>query len=120
MLSSALVSDMMSRYVPATLYGGLLLQAPFSTIDPLSIEVFSATYSRPATGWAQTAIATNSNAMHWLGLPPGTIVHGLGLFDEPFNGRLLFGTDCAPIHFPDGGSLSIDAGSLTFGLTAQL
>lgn len=98
---------------------GLFASDPFAASDPLMVEHFAPTYSRPPMTFSRTGprLLTSAAAASWQGLPVGAPVAAIGGFDAPVNGRLRFAlpeADDAVIR--PGGLYSLPAGSIYLGV----
>lgn len=89
----------------------LMRQDPFTTSDPLTVEIIGATYVRDQVEWTLTGrTLRNSQPLNWGSLAAGTQVAAIAGFDAATNGRMLFSAPVSPIQsFPSGGVLTIPA-----------
>lgn len=103
--------DLLLPTVP-DLWAGLLTQNPRTVQDPLTIELISRIYSRP-----EARIGGVWQDLLFPGIPQGSTVAALGLFDAPVNGnmRFVYVYD-TPYVFSKGGYLQIPAANLAISI----
>lgn len=99
---------------------GLASEDPEVVTDPLTVEVGGSVYRRPPIVWLfSERLLRNRDPLTWLGLPVMTRIVALVGFDAPFNGRYVFTRLLpAPIDLPAGGSYTVPARELFFGIGA--
>ena len=99
-------------------WGALMINDPFTTSDPLSVELPGPGYRRPQIFFEGVdQLLRNTNPVAWLGIPAQSRIVGVAGFDAPFNGQFswYFPLD-EPLDFPTGGSWSIDIHDLYLGI----
>lgn len=99
-------------------WGALMVNDPFTTSDPLSVELLGAAYRRPQIIFEQVSqVLRNTNFFSWMGIPPQSRITGVAGFDAPYNGNFswYFPLD-EPLDFPAGGRWDIATHDLYLGI----
>jgi len=120
--SSEIVSGWMDGIYAKDLYLALFFTDPQTVSDPLSVEVVGGVYSRQLGVWTRSApnVLTLSEAVVFPGLPPGTSLVAVGVFDAAFNGTFiasdLIPAPDSPVSYPSGGTYVLPAGQYILGI----
>lgn len=110
--TDVLMSELLALVPAAEHHVGLMTTSPLLVHDPLTVEVVGPLYSRQSGMALQNGTYQNTRALQWFGLPKGTRIEALGVFDAPVNGNLLYAVRCGPHSFPNGGFYRIGIGGL--------
>lgn len=102
---------------------------PWGVADPVTVEVIGGTYARQDSLWLRNDVRSIilDAALVWRSLVPGTVVAGIGAFDDPFTGSLLFRSmildvdgNPDPVSYPSGGTHTVAAGEYVVGIDVPL
>lgn len=116
--SDPTVTDWINSVVAMNLWAALFHSDPFAG-DPLLAEIVGGSYIRVPYTIEVVAfnLIRNSNVLAWLGLPAGTNIVAVGVFDAETSGVFRFGSLLdTPYPLPSGGSYSVGAGLLPAGV----
>jgi hypothetical protein len=99
-------------------WGALMTNDPFTTSDPLSVELPGPGYRRPQLFFEGVSqVLRNTNVAQWLAIAPQSRIVGVAGFDEPFNGDIIWYCPLdEPLDFATGGSWQIDIHDLYLGI----
>lgn len=123
--STAQVGLWMDQIAELDLYLALFSSDPFTVVNPLTVELVGGAYTRQASSWTRSSVLamTLNAAAVFLGLPPGTTIAGVGGFDAPTNGNLVFRSLTVngsgvptPVSLPSGGAYLISSGQYVIGV----
>lgn len=113
MFTDLLMGELLALVPASGHYLGLMTTNPLLVQDPLTVEVVGPTYSRQRGMALSNGTYTNTSELRWFGLPKGTVVEAIGVFDAPANGNLIYAFRVGPHSFPKGGSYRVGSGGLT-------
>ncbi len=122
-LANRWLTEIQAGTIPT--YIALFSSDPQSAGSPLAVELSFGSYVRPLQTWSLAGrILTSLVDMTWNTIPPGTTITHIGAFDALVNGNFLFSGPvpvavASPLgyySFPNGGFLTIQAGSYHVGL----
>jgi len=107
----------LDAWAKAPRYVGLCSSDPKLASDPLTTEVLGDAYRRvPAALIRSNLLLRNGSAWVWLGLLPGTRIHGIAIWDAIFNGHVKGYIPLEdPVDLPAGGSFTGAAGDYFLG-----
>lgn len=117
-VSDVVAGEWLADLAARSTHLALMVQDPFSVVDPLTVEVGGA-YSRVMVSWLTSLrLLRNQGLLAWSGIPAGTQVVAIAGFDAGFNGAMSFSAPITPRFFPDGGGITIPAEDFFVGLDA--
>ena len=98
-------------------FAGLCSSDPKLASDPLTVEVLGDAYRRTPAAWLRSGmLLRNSTPWQFMGLLPGTRVHGIAIWDASFNGKVKAYIPLdEPVDLPTGGNFTAAAGDYFIG-----
>lgn len=102
-----------------TLYLALFSSDPYAAGTPTAVEMTGAGYARQIPIMSLTGrIITVTNTLLWSAISAGSTLSHIGAFDAAFNGNLELAGPIpgGPRTYPNGGTLTLTANSMHFGL----
>lgn len=96
---------------------GLSKSDPYAVGDPLTVEPQNVGYARAATTWTTVGrLLRNVASLAYTGMPTGTQIVSMTLWDAAVNGHLLANVPITPYTLTTAGGLTVAANQLFVGL----